>query len=301
MLAKFIGIVLIIIGIAGLILPVIPGIFLIMIGGLLFFKDKEYEIIKVINEKAPPRFVSFYYDFVSRFVNNGHRIGVDWVWVKNELKKRERMDSKDDSDRGRSIAGCLDDSLLKARALSKPVYIHTVKKIAAAGQDFIELEGGRRFSSGRISEYIKGASHILIFLVTIGEGMESAAGVLTKGKEPLEGYLLDRIGSFAVESLAGSVEKKIRSDYLRIGKSVSRRYSPGYCDWPIEEQFTLAKILDFSKIGVSLTENCMMRPKKSISAVVAIADKGIFTEFGSICGVCEKEDCGYRRNTVADV
>ena len=40
MLAKLIGGLLIIIGIAGLVLPVIPGILLIMVGILLFFKDK---------------------------------------------------------------------------------------------------------------------------------------------------------------------------------------------------------------------------------------------------------------------
>ena len=132
--------------------------------------------------------------------------------------------------------------------------------------------------------------------MTIGERIENAASELTKGKEPLEGYLLDRLGSFAVESLAESVEKKIRRDYLRIRKSVSMRYSPGYCDWPIEEQRILAKELDFSKIGVTLNESCMMTPKKSISAIVAIADSGVFTESGSTCEICEKKDCSYRRD-----
>jgi len=267
-LAKLIGVILIIIGIAGLILPVIPGILLIMAGILLFSKNKA---------------------------------AVDWAWVKNELKKREGICSDDNSERGKSIAKSLDESLLKAKALSKPNYIHAAKKIAAAGENFIELEGGIRFLSGSISKYIKDASHVVIFLVTIGDEIESAASDLTKGKEPLEGYLLDRIGSFAVESLAESVEKKIRKDYSILKKSVSRRYSPGYCDWPIEEQRVLTEVLDFSKIGVSLTEGCMMHPKKSISAVVAIADKGIFIESGSTCGICEKKDCGYRRNAVADV
>ena len=132
MLAKLIGVILIIIGTAGLILPVIPGVLLIMVGGLLFFKDREYKIIKIINEKAPPHFVSFYHDFLSRIVNNGHRIGVDWSWVKEEVRKQERICSNDNSERGKSIAKSLDESLLKAKALSKPIYIHAVKKITAA-------------------------------------------------------------------------------------------------------------------------------------------------------------------------
>ncbi|MCX5667632.1 MAG: hypothetical protein NTY34_04890 [Candidatus Omnitrophica bacterium] len=297
MLAKLIGVIFIIIGIAGLLLPVIPGILLIMVGVLLFFKDKEYEIIRLVNEKAPPYFVSFYHDFLSRIVNNGHLIGVDWASVKNELMKREGICSDDNSERARSIAKSLDESLLKAKALSRPNYIRAVKNITLTGENFIELEGGIRFSSGSISKYIKGASHIVVFLVTIGERIENAASSLTKGKEPLEGYLLDRIGSFAVESLADAVEEKIRKDYLAVRKSVSRRYSPGYCDWPIEEQRILAEIIDFSKIGISLTESCMMHPKKSISAMVAVADSGVFTKSGSTCEICEKKDCSYRRDT----
>ena len=295
MFAKLIGILFIIIGITGLILPVIPGILLIMVGVLLFFKDKEYEIIKLINEKAPPCFASFYHDYLSRIVNNGHHIGIDWIWVKNEIRAREKIGAIDNSDKAFAISRSLNECLNKAKSLSKPNYIHVIKNISLIGEDFIEIEGGIRYSTGRIAQYIKGSSEIVIFLVTIGEKIEKIAGELTSGNEPLQGYLFDRIGSFAVESLAESVERKIRKDYSKLKMSVSRRYSPGYCDWPIEEQHILAKVVDFSKIGVSLNESCMMKPKKSISAILAIADKGVFTKSGSTCGICEKKDCSYRR------
>jgi len=224
-------------------------------------------------------------------------IDVDWDWVNSELKNRERIKADDKSERGLAIAKSLDESIIKAKALSKPNHIRATKKIAVIGDDFIDVEGSIRLSLGSTAKYIKDASHIVIFVVTIGEEIENAASVLTKGKEPLEGYLLDRIGSFAVESLTESVEKKIRKDYCALKKSVSMRYSPGYCDWPIEEQRILNKIIDFSKIGVSLTESCMMHPKKSISAIVAVAGNGVFTEFGSTCGICEKKDCSYRRDS----
>lgn len=295
MLAKLIGIILIIIGIAGLILPVIPGILLIMVGALLFLKDKEGEITKLVNDKAPSNFASFYHDFLSRIINNGYGVGIDWSWVKSELRARERIDPKDRSDKGAAISKSLDECLAKAKSLSRPDYIRETKKIILIGKDFIEIEGGIRFSTGGITQYIKCSDYMIIFLVTIGERVEKIAGEMTSGKDPLQGYLLDRIGSFAVESLAESVEKKIRRDHSRTKKSVSRRYSPGYCDWPIEDQRILAGIVDFSRIGVSLTEGYMMLPKKSISAIVGVGDSGIFTGSGSTCGICEKKDCLYRR------
>jgi len=43
-----------------------------------------------------------------------------------------------------------------------------------------------------------------------------------------------------------------------------------------------------------------MKPKKSISAILAIADKGVFTKSGSACGICKKKDCSYRRKIGKD-
>ena len=225
------------------------------------------------------------------------QIDIDWEWVKRETQKREKISPAKNSDAAASIQKCLDSSIAKAKTLTRSNYIQTVKKISTLGKDFIELEGGIRLSTSKITKLVKGATHIVIFLVTIGDLIETKAGDLTLGKEPLEGYLLDRIGSFAVESLAESLEAGVRKDYMKQKKSVSMRYSPGYCDWPIEEQEMLNKLLDFSKIGVSLNESYMMKPKKSISAMVAIADKGIFTKTGSTCEICEMKDCTYRRGT----
>ena len=73
------------------------------------------------------------------------------------------------------------------------------------------------------------------------------------------------------------------------------RVSPGYCDWPVEQQAELAKALDFSKIGVSLTGTFMMVPKKSISAMVGIAPEGRFAEADSPCSICTTKKCSYRR------
>lgn len=296
MLAKIAGVALIAIGIAGLVLPVIPGMLLVMVGALLFFKDKEYAILKLLNEKGHPSLIAFYHNTLSRIVNGGDSINIDWEWVKDMVKKSEKIGA-DDSQRSLDISKNLDECLERAKSLSKPNYISMEKKITGIRDNVIEIDGGIKFSAGRISQYIKDAESAAIFLVTIGNAIENTAGELSRGEEPLQGYLLDRIGSFAVESLAESIENKLRKGYSRLDKSVSRRYSPGYCDWPIEEQQILSKVIDFSRIGVSLTESCMMSPKKSISAMVAIADKGVFTKSGSTCEICEKSDCSYRRDT----
>ena len=55
--------------------------------------------------------------------------------------------------------------------------------------------------------------------------------------------------------------------------------------------------IDFSKAGVELTEGCMMVPKKSISAIAAVADEGVFKASMSGCDICENKGCDFRRVT----
>ena len=223
--------------------------------------------------------------------------GIDWDWVKKEVLRTERIDAAAKDGRSNSIKMSLDECLRKARSLAVPKYFYAEKNILRIGNGFIEIEGPVTFSTGKIPSFISGAGRLVLSVVTIGDGIEKEAGVLTSGKDVLNGYLLDRIGSFAVESLAENLEKKLRKDYSTRGKSLSARFSPGYCDWPVEEQFKMIKAIDFSKAGVELTEGCMMVPKKSISAIAAVADEGVFKASMSGCDICENKGCDFRRVT----
>lgn len=295
MLVRIIAVLFILIGIAGLILPVVPGILMITIGVLLLYRDRHEEISRLVNTKAPPALVNFYNNFLHNILLPPHYIGVNWPWVKKEILRTERIDPENDDERSVNIRRALDECLRKARSLTITKYIYEEKKILELKTDSIRIEGPVTFSTKKIPPYIKGAESLVLFLVTIGDGIEKEASLLTAGADPLKGYLLDRIGSFAVESLADNLERRLRKDYSLHKKSVSSRFSPGYCDWPVKEQFEFAKAINFSKADIVLTEGCMMVPKKSISAMVAVADEGVFKGFVSSCDICEQGDCNYRR------
>jgi len=216
---------------------------------------------------------------------------VDWDWVKESLFKKERIAPGSPG----AILDSADGSIDKARRLAAPKAIFTKRAALSSGTGSIKLAGGTEFSGKTISSYIKPAHDIYIFLVTIGPAVENEASRLMKTGENLSGYLLDRTGSFAVESLADKLESHLREEYKSKGKSVSMRLSPGYCDWPIEEQAKLDTMLDFSRIGVHLTESCMMIPRKSISGLLGIGPAGLFSKAKSQCEICDMKDCGYRR------
>jgi hypothetical protein len=220
---------------------------------------------------------------------------INWDWVKEELFKKARISPARKDTLEDEIRAAMDDCLKKACSLIKTGRLIAEKKIAGLSADAIGLEGGVILPAGRIVSHIKGSGRVCIFLVTIGEGAEKAASRLMAEGDALGGYLMDMTASLAVESLAEGVEDGLRRRYAKEGMSVSMRFSPGYCDWAVEEQFKLDDILKFSRIGVSLTEKGMMVPKKSISAMVAIGPKELFSKRISQCAVCDRSDCDHRR------
>jgi len=220
---------------------------------------------------------------------------IDWKWVKDIFLKKERVPAVEKPGVKRSILACANECLKIAKSKAAPKATLARNKIIDMGGPSIKLEGGIKLSTGEISSSLKGAAYMYIVAVTIGRGVEEAATKYMEKGDFLRGYILDRIGSFACESLAESVEEGLRKAYARKGMSVSMRFSPGYCDFPIEEQFKLDKALGFSKIGITINKNCMMVPKKSITAIVGIGPKGAFGKKRSQCGTCVKSDCSYRR------
>jgi len=222
-------------------------------------------------------------------------VTIDWEWVRRHLSARERLADIGEGQTKEAIAGELTEALRVAKSKAAPRISFVKKAVLRFNPASVDLEGGIRLSSRELSSHMKGAAEIGVFLVTIGKGVEEAATSYMNSGDHLLGYLLDRAGSFAAESMAKNAEGALRRGLAKMGMSVSMRFSPGYCDWPIEEQRKLAKIMDFGKAGVTLSENCVMIPKKSISAVAGIGPKELFSKVVSPCAVCNMSSCGYRR------
>lgn len=226
---------------------------------------------------------------------SGKDAAINWGWVREELAKKERLNSFDKKLSSSLIQRSVDECAVRAEILARTNAVSARLRIISSRRGVVKLERGIVFTGKRLAEFLSGAQFVRLFLVTIGENLEHTATLLMHQGEHLHGYILDRIGSFAVESAANHIEIALRQKYELNNKSVSMRISPGYCDWPIEEQAMFSRALDFGRCGVSLTKSFMMVPKKSISGLVAVAPKGSFSATGSPCSACTMRSCSYRR------
>ena len=91
--------------------------------------------------------------------------------------------------------------------------------------------------------------------------------------EPDIGVVLDSCGIQAVEQIADMAEQEIEACVSSEGYHLTWRFSPGYGDLPLDTQKELVQVLDMHrKIGVSLTDSCLMVPSKSVTAILGISD-----------------------------
>jgi hypothetical protein len=109
------------------------------------------------------------------------------------------------------------------------------------------------------------AVEVALGVVTIGPRLEEECEREFRDGDLVRGLILDAVGSSAVIQVFRKVESLIVADGIRRGLWPSRRFSPGYRGWPLEEQRFLFSKVDAAAIGVRLNDSCMMIPRKSNS------------------------------------
>jgi hypothetical protein len=136
---------------------------------------------------------------------------------------------------------------------------------------------------------------------TVGPDLEQEEQRLTREGQMLEALILDAYGSAAAEAAADAVNAKLCAVAQGWGFQLPPRISPGYGSWPIESQPALLSLLDAGEVGISLTEGCMMVPRKSVSFGVRFERELDPRQTGRRqCAGCDLADCAYRAVAAAN-
>ena len=136
------------------------------------------------------------------------------------------------------------------------------------GETTLSLEPGLRIVSGDIVRLIKPCVVAWGFAVTIGPHLEEKKAALLAEHETTQALILDAVGSVAAEQLAEDTHHAIEQMSQTQGLKVTRRFSPGYGDWPVSAHRDFLTWLGAERIGISLTSHSQMLPEKSVSALL---------------------------------
>ncbi len=127
---------------------------------------------------------------------------------------------------------------------------------------------------------------------TLGPKLENKVKALFDEGKPAEAYILDTAGSIAITKAGNILWDEIRRDAENKGFKKGLRRTPGCRGIEIETQQWIFERLADPELGITLTESCMMVPRKSLSFLSRFGGKlkGAF----SCKGCPQYSDCSLR-------
>ena len=180
----------------------------------------------------------------------------------------------------------LTECMEKIEEISNIRYVYKVFNL-----DEVTLKGND------ITNHLEGCQKCILMAATIGMETDDYVKKM-QVKDMTRAVMLDACGSSAIENVCNLVEEILREQFEYKGMYVTKRFSPGYGDMPIEQQREMCNLLDAQrKIGIYITDGNMIIPVKSVTAVLGISKTKPKNEASenSKCDSCNlKESCKYK-------
>lgn len=172
---------------------------------------------------------------------------------------------------------------------------HKIFDITATPEGVL-LEGTTLVLTGKnITQMLAQSKKCILMAVTLGQEVENISRMM-QVKDLTKGVILDACASSMVEDLCNQFEAHIKVDIDKDGLHLTDRFSPGYGDLPITIQQTICNVLSTSKtMGLNVTSSGIMIPRKSITAIIGIAETPQEMRIKG-CAYCSLvRECEYRK------
>ncbi len=140
------------------------------------------------------------------------------------------------------------------------------------------------------------AKKALVSVTTIGDRLEGYIEHWNSKGDILKAYLADSIGVVALAKAAEAVRTLAETQARCLGWGVSPSLAPGsLVGWPLSGQRQLCSLVPIGQIQVHLTDNGVLRPFKSVSAMIGIGPGYADKRVGSVCRYCTRAETCWRR------
>lgn len=144
-----------------------------------------------------------------------------------------------------------------------------------------------------ISATQKKSTSFAVFVATAGTLFQTWQEELEKKGDVMACYMVDCIGSEIAEKVADALQKEVEEISIQRNLSITNRYSPGYCDWNLNDQHILFSLFKGNTGDVLLKDSGLMYPIKSVSGIIGIGSNVRKRPYG--CRVCQFPNCFKRK------
>lgn len=197
----------------------------------------------------------------------------------------------------------IDEQIYKMIELSRneikeiitPRIVYEYKKITTTEKGVEVTDTNLVLTGNGIRKHLNNSKECVLMAVTLGNDIERKTRLYEK-TNLTKALILDACANTAVEEVCDIVEEKIREEAEKRGMKITFRYSPGYEDFPLDIQNNFLRVLDAQKkIGITVSENNLLIPRKSVTAIIGLVNSDVKINKKS-CKNCDHyENCSFRR------
>ena len=173
-----------------------------------------------------------------------------------------------------------------------PRYVYRVFVAAHTAEGVLLPEANLPLPGKMADTLLKPCDRAILLCCTLGAAFDRLLR-MTQARDMARAAMLNACGSAYVEAGCDAAEKEIAARYPNL--YLTDRFSPGYGDLPLQIQPRLLAALNAEKrLGVTVTDSCLMLPAKSVTAIIGLSDIPQPARIRG-CGYCAlKGTCAYR-------
>ena len=194
-----------------------------------------------------------------------------------------------------NINNTIEECREEIKKVITPRVVYSYKNIKSS-DDGVEVITTNLILKGKdIKEHLKNSTECVLMAVTLGNEVEKRTRLYEK-TNLTKALILDACATTAVEEVCDIVENGVKEKAILDGMNITFRYSPGYGDLPLDVQNSFLRALEAQKkIGLTVSENNLLFPRKSVTAIIGIVNSGIEKKRKS-CEECSNyQNCSFRK------
>ena len=119
-----------------------------------------------------------------------------------------------------------------------------------------------------ISKLLKKSAKVSLLAVSAGAEILKIRELYLNENNNAYAFVLDGVLSELTDELAIEINRYILREANMKGYNLTRRFSPGYGDLPLSFQKNLLNFIEARKIGLSISRNFILKPEKSVTAII---------------------------------
>lgn len=187
------------------------------------------------------------------------------------------------------IDALIDSCIAETLRVSEPRFTYRILPI-----DRTARTPALAFVGQDIPDLLSDCERVVLLAATLGNGLELSIR-RAQIRDMSRAVVLDCCGSAAIEAVCDAAEREIQH---AVGEGIylTDRFSPGYGDLPILIQDEFVRLVDAPRrIGLTVTGTHILTPRKSVTALIGLADKPQSKRFRG-CAYCSMfETCAFRK------